>query len=349
MGAAAHTADNLSAGSSEDLAAYFGAQMGSAHVPKVTHRELASQGFSDDTLFLTLRRDDGTCDELVIRRYRSGGLLREETDPERQYRVLKALQNSTIPVPEVLWFEGDEAVLGAPFFVMRRVHGFVPLPWSAEGRNFLARVGAGATGMRFVELLTEIHRLDWRAQGLAFLGAPAAGQEFAMDRVDVLEGMLRRYQDDPEPVFADAIGWLRANLPVAARTSLVHGDYRAGNVIYDDERIVAVLDWEFTKLGDPIMDIAWVCAPSNRMESELVSYLMPQDRFIDLYERYSGSVVDPSSLQFWLVYHQCWHGLMWLSGAAAYARGETKDLRLARMAYTLPVMRRMVADLLEYP
>lgn len=349
MASTKNQAHHTAATSDPALEAYFGAKLGATSTPRITRQALASQGLSDDTLFLTLEFADGRTQELVIRRYRSGGLLREETDPARQYNVLRALQHTSVPVPPVLWFEDDETILGGVFFVMGRVDGFVPVPWSREGRRFLARVGSGPIGAQFVRLLGEIHGLDWRALGLGFLGAPEPGSGFASARVDKLEQMLRRHQIDPEPIFEDAIGWLRENAPQAGRTALVHGDYRSGNLIYDDDRIASVLDWEFTQLGDPIMDVAWVCAPSNRMGSDLVNYLMPQERFLQLYEQHTGSAVSPAALRFWIIYHQCWHGTLWLSSAAAYVRGETTDLRLARMAYTLPVMRRMVADLLEYP
>jgi aminoglycoside phosphotransferase (APT) family kinase protein len=328
------------------LQAYFSRKLDSAG--QLVAWDLASQGYSDETVFATFEPEPGDLRELVIRRHQSAGLLREETDPLRHYRVLSALDGTGIPVPHVLWYEADEAILGSPFFVMERVQGVVHVPWSPEGRKFLAAAGAGAIGRQFVEILARIHLLDWRSRGLSFLAVPPEGTGFALERIAALQSLIDRYGDEPEPILEDALGWMKANAPSAAATTLVHGDYRTGNLIYDDDRIAAVLDWEFCTLGDPALDVAWVLARSNRMDSDLVCFILPRERFLALYRRHTGWDPDPVALHFWEIYHQVRHTTIWLSGASHYVEGRTRDLRLARMAYALPVMRKMVSDLLGY-
>ncbi len=329
------------------LEAYFSGRLGRAAL-RLAGWRLASQGMSDETIFATLE-GDGVAHELVLRRYRDDGIARELSGLERQYELLRALAKTNVPVAEALWYEPDPAVLGTPFFVMRRVAGHVPVPWSPEGRVFLARAGDGPIGEQFVDVLASIHRLDWRALGLDFLLTSAATEGFASHRVSKLADLVARYRREPEPIFEDALGWLAANAPPAARTTLVHGDYRTGNMIYEGERIAAVLDWEFAAIGDPMLDVAWVCARSNRMESDRVCYLLPRARFLERYEAATGWRCDPASLHFWEVYHQVRNAMMWLSAAEGWASGRTRDLRLARWSLTLPTMRRLVADLLEYP
>ncbi len=285
---------------------------------------------------------------MVVRRYRNDGLLREETDPSRHFQVLAALWGSDVPVPRALWYEDDESILGGPFFVMERVPGTVPIPWSPEGRSFLAEAGRGAIGRQFVEILAAIHTVDWERR-LDFLPAPAPGRDFAETSVMRLAAIIEAHKQVPDPILVDALGFLRAHAPEAQRLTLVHGDYRTGNLVYDGDRIAAVLDWEFATVGDPLLDVAWVCARSNRMDSELVCFLLPRERFLDEYERASGIRPDPEALRFWELYHQVRHTAIWMTSASAFADGRTHDLRLARMAFTLPRMRRMVADLLEYP
>ena len=328
------------------LPEYFGRRL-DADVRLVAW-EIASHGYSDETAVVTLDVVGGETRRLVVRRHQPGGLLREETDHERHYRVLAALQATGIPVPRVLWFEEDESILDGAFFVMEAVAGFVPVPWSSEGRAFLANAGRGPIGRQFVEILAEIHALDWAAHGLAFLSIPPPGRGFALDRVEGLESLVERYGNEPEPILYDALGWLRANAPPAEAVALVHGDYRTGNLIYQGDRIAAVVDWEFCCLGDPMADVAWVLAPSNRTESELACFLLPPERFLDLYRDMTGRRPDTGVLHFWQVYHQVRHTVVWLSGAAHYAEGRTRDLRLARMSFALPKMRKMVADLLGY-
>ncbi|MEA2625100.1 MAG: hypothetical protein QOD06_1145 [Candidatus Binatota bacterium] len=308
----------------------------------------ATQGMSDETFFVQLAEGGGHPRELVIRRYRAGGVLREITDPERHFHVLAALGNKGIPVPRVLWFEPDTAVLGGAFFVMERVAGTVPVPWSTEGRAFLGAAGRGPVGEQFIDVLAVIHHVDWRGPEFAFLAPPAPGRGFALAEVEKLAELVARYRSEPEPIFEDAIGWLREHAPEPPAITLVHGDYRTGNLIYDGDRIAAVLDWEFACLGDPMLDVAWVCAGSNRMESDLVCYLLPMQRFLDGYRQRTGWDPSPERLRFWETFHQLRNALVWLSAGNAFSRGRTDDLRFARMALRLPVMRRLVAELLEY-
>lgn len=340
------TNTGLDSSTSETLACYFSERLGLPQPGSIVEWRTAGQGLSDETLFIALE-DTRQRWNLVIRLYRSTGLLREETDISRHFRVLSALSQSGVPVPTALWYEPDSTILGAPFFVMTRVEGHVTVPWSSAGRTFLAEAGRGPIGRQFVEILARIHRLEWQNQ-FEFLPAPGSPREYAEQSVRRLVASIHTHKRAPEPILLDALGFLHANIPEAQLFALVHGDYRTGNLVYDGDRIAAVLDWEFAAVGDPIIDVAWVCARSNQMDSELVCFLLPRERFIREYEQASGICVDPEALHFWELYHQVRNTAMWLSSAASFAEGHTTDLRLARMAFTLPRMRRMVADMLGY-
>jgi aminoglycoside phosphotransferase (APT) family kinase protein len=152
---------------------------------------------------------------------------------------------------------------------------------------------------------------------------------------------------EPEPILADAIGWMRANLPRSSRRTLVHGDYRTGNVLFEGDRISGVLDWEFARCGDPMWDLGWACAPVNRMDSELVCYLMPEARFLDLYEEASGVDLDRAGLPFWKLLAVVSNASGWLECGDVFRA--TRSLRFARMSYRVPAVRRLIANSLEYP
>lgn len=337
----------------ERIRASFAARLGLAADARLVELRLASQGMSDETVFVTLESGAGERHELVARRFRPDGVARELADVERQFRLLRALAGSGIPIADVLWHEPGDEPLGAPFFVMRRVAGIVPVPWSPEGRAFLAAAGDGAVGHEFVDVLARIHAIDWRARDLAFLPGWGDGGAFALREVERLADSVRSYREDPEPVFEDALGWLAAHAPETPSPTLVHGDYRTGNLIYGSsggaahDRIAAVLDWEFARIGDPFVDLGWVCARSNAMQSDRVCYLLPREVFLERYERATGRAIDESRLRFWEIFHQVRNGMIWLSAAQAWRTGRTKDLRLARWSLTLPTMRRLVLELLE--
>jgi aminoglycoside phosphotransferase (APT) family kinase protein len=313
---------------------------------RLTGRKLAGEGLSDETAILTFDHD-GSELRLVVRLFRPGAMARHEVDPHRLHRLLAALGATIVPVPQALWFDSSADLFGAAYSVVSWLPGRSVVPWSREGREFLADAGSTAISKSFSRILADIHSLDWSDLGLDLLGSPPV--DFAAAKIAELEDYLDRVRAEPEPILVDSLGWLRANRPHPDQITLVHGDYRTGNMLFDGGDISAVLDWEFAMLGDPLFDLGWTCCPSNRVGSELVCYLQSEEAFISGYEQHRGRPVDRDALRFWVVFHQVRHALMWLDAGRNVQTGATDDLRLARMHYTMPTMRKMVADLLEYP
>jgi aminoglycoside phosphotransferase (APT) family kinase protein len=165
--------------------------------------------------------------------------------------------------------------------------------------------------------------------------------------IALLDAAFTGYRTGPEPILADALGWLRAHVPDGGEVVLVHGDYRTGNMVFRDERIAAILDWEFALPGDPMRDVAWALAPSNRMDSELACYLIDPARFAREYEAQSGRTIDWAAVRFWQLYYQVFNALCWLHAEHRLRSGRTADLRMLRWSFTMPTMRKLVVDALE--
>src|SRR5690606_39186531 len=322
----------------------FGERLGKP--VRLVDRKIAGEGLSDETAIVTVDVEGEGERKLVVRLFRPGAMARHEVDPQRLHQLLVAMTDTPVPVPTPLWYDPDASVFGQPYTVVSWVPGAALVQWSPEGRAFLAEAGQGPIGEDFCRILAEIHAVDRTTADLGFLPAPEPGTAFAEAEIDRLEDYLRRVADEPEPIVVDGFGWLRANIPPTERIALIHGDYRTGNLLFDDERISAVIDWEFARLGDPLYDLGWVCCPSNRMDSDLVCMLLPLEDFLARYQRYAGRTVTKEALHFWITFHQVRHAIMWLDAGRAVA--DTGDLRLARMYYTMPTMRAMVADCLEY-
>ncbi|MGH9884648.1 MAG: phosphotransferase, partial [bacterium] len=159
--------------------------------------------------------------------------------------------------------------------------------------------------------------------------------------------MYLDHRTGPEPVLADALGWLRSHVPEGTETVLVHGDYRTGNLVFRDDAIVAILDWEFAQPGDPMRDVAWVLAGSNRVGSELACYLIDPERFARRYEEVSGRSIDWAAVRFWQLSYQVFNALCWTHAEHALRAGRTRDLRMLRWSYTMPVMRSLVVEALR--
>ncbi len=238
------------------LHARVGADVAVAEVAK------PSTGFSNETFLFTLRHGDGRSERLVARLEPAGFQVFPRYDLPGQARVLAALTGSDVPVPRVRWVEPDAAVLGSPFYVMDAIAGEVPSevpPYHQTGFCFDATPERRATiWWHGIATLARVHALDWRARGLGFLGIPRDGTDPLDRQLDYWARYLA-WSEGPEPVpiLAAALDWLRAHRYAPRRVTLCWGDARLPNLMYRDDSVVAVLDWEMAFLGDPEADVAW--------------------------------------------------------------------------------------------
>jgi len=286
---------------------------------------------------------------MCLRRDPGAGLLRELSSLKEQYRVLEALEKANAPTPRVYWLEEDPAVLGGPFFIMEKVEGEAPNPWSRAGKQVYAEAAKrGKLPRSFVEALAALHNLDWRAAGLEFMGVPAPGKDFALREVNKWETLIRESLRKPEPVMTEVLMWLKANAPEAERLALVHGAYRTGNLLIKDDAISAIIDWELQVIGDPMYDVAYVLSDLNREGSPLLSCVVERDFFIDHYQRLTGLTIDFEVCRYYEILYMMRSAAFWMSASGLFAEGRSKDLRLARTAYSVPVVLDMAAKALGF-
>ncbi len=277
------------------------------------------------------------------------GLLRDLSSLEAQYRVLQALGPTPVPAPRAYWYEKDPPLLGGPFFVMEKVEGEVPNPWSRAGKQYYAEAAArGRLPGSFVEALATLHNLDWRAAGLDFLGVPGPGRDFALREVAKWESLIQQSRRKPEPVLTELLMWLKANAPATRRLAFVHGAYRTGNLIVRDDAIAAIIDWELEVIGDPMYDVAYVLSDLNREGSPLLSCVVDRDFFLDSYQRLTGLTVDLDACRYYEVLYMMRSTAFWLSASGLFAEGKNRDLRLARTTYSVPVVLDMAAKALGF-
>ena len=195
---------------------------------------------------------------VVLRRPPRGDLPPSAFDVTREYRVMRALHDhhAPVPVPRPIALCEDKEVIGAPFYLMESVDGFVvrdTLPDALSSMEDRARMSDG-----LVDTLVDLHAVDYTAVDLASFGKPAGYLERQLRRMNQL-WELARFREQPD---IEAIGeWLAANVPQQAEASIVHGDYKLDNVILaptSPARLVAVVDWEMSTLGDPLADVGWL-------------------------------------------------------------------------------------------
>jgi aminoglycoside phosphotransferase (APT) family kinase protein len=216
-----------------------------------------SGGASNWTYLLRYGGDDASAGEpveLVLRRPPAGTKAKSAHDMGREYRIQAALRPAYPYVPEMIGLCEDEAVIGAPFYVMRRIPGVIPRQELPAGFDWTPpRVRALCETV--VDRLVELHRVDVEVTGLAALGK---GPGYPRRQV---EGWSQRYEKARTwnvPSFRRVRGWLAERTPDDAGRCLIHNDYRLDNLVLaqdDPTRIVGVLDWEMATVGDPLMDL----------------------------------------------------------------------------------------------
>uniref|UniRef100_A0A8C4NPA6 Acyl-CoA dehydrogenase family member 10 n=1 Tax=Eptatretus burgeri TaxID=7764 RepID=A0A8C4NPA6_EPTBU len=190
--------------------------------------------------------------DLVLRKKPPGFLLSSAHSVEREFRVMKALGEAGVPVPKMVKLCEDSSILDTPFYLMEYVHGHIfkdpSLPGlSAEVRSDIYRAA--------ITTLCQIHSVDLRAIGLEDYGKPG---DYIGRQVHTWTKQYRSSETQRIPGMERLIEWLPTHLPKNVTTTLVHGDYRIDNLIFDPEKakVVAVLDWELSTLGDPLSDVA---------------------------------------------------------------------------------------------
>ena len=217
--------------------------------PEVTNVEIISGGASNLTIGVDI---DGR--QLVVRRPPVGAFLPSANDVSREYRYLSALQDTDVPTPPVHAFCDDIDVIGAPFYVMERLHGIVPHEPEALGE--LTAEQGRSLSERFVGVLKSIHAVDIDAVGL---GDAAKRTGFLERQVARWTDQWHRAKESDSPVIDELAIQLERRRPESPPTTVVHGDYRLGNVMVDVSRtdIVGVFDWEMATLGDPYADVGY--------------------------------------------------------------------------------------------
>ena len=190
--------------------------------------------------------------DLVLRRPPSGTKAKSAHDMGREFRVQRALAPVFPYVPEMIAHCEDASVIGADFYVMRRLDGVVP---RAKLGVTLDRQQTRALCHRAIDTLVALHKVDAERAGLASLGK---GSGYTRRQIEGWTERGRRAQTWNSASFRLVTEWLAANTPDDVRTCVVHNDFRLDNLVLDPQdptRIVGVLDWEMATLGDPLMDL----------------------------------------------------------------------------------------------
>jgi aminoglycoside phosphotransferase (APT) family kinase protein len=245
----------------------------------------------------------------VLRRKPPGKLLPSAHAVDREYKVIAALHPTGFPVARPHALCEDDSVIGTAFYVMDYVEGRVLWDQSLPGMSKQERF---AIWDELNRVIAKLHTLDYRALGLETFGKPGNYIERQIAR------WTKQYQaSETEPIAAmnDLIAWLPQNIPPETGTSVVHGDYRLDNTIFHprEARILAVLDWELSTLGDPLADFAYHCMswhiPPGQFRGiaglDLAALGIPSEaEYVALYCKRTGRAgIERSHWDFYMAYN----------------------------------------------
>lgn len=193
----------------------------------------------------------------VMRRKPPGKLLPSAHAVDREYRVITALGQTDVPVPRTYALCEDPDVIGTAFFVMEYVHGRLMVDPDLPGISPTER---GRLFDAMNDVLARLHKVDVAAVGLADYGRP--GNYFAR-QIHRWTTQYRASETEKIEAMENLMTWLPAHVPADDQTTIVHGDYRSGNMLMHptEPRVIAVLDWELSTLGHPLADLAYHCMP----------------------------------------------------------------------------------------
>ena len=271
------------------LSERFGASDAGASVERL--------GEGHSNLTFLVRRGESSW---VLRRPPRGDILPGTHEMHREFNVMRALTDADagVPVPVPIELCRDDSYIGAPFYLMSYVDGLVvrgPVPKQFDATEHRRKIGE-----ELVDRLADIHAVDWQAVGLSDMARKP--DEFLDRNLNRMQQLYDAVRHREVKEIDEVAAWLSANKPEQRDVTLTHGDYKLDNVMLSVDappRIVAVVDWEISTIGDPLVDLGWMLyfAPSPDANTSLTGETSP-DGFptrAELAQRYaerSGRSVD---------------------------------------------------------
>ena len=262
-------------------------------------------------------RETWTCvvggERVVVQRQRRGDVR----DMGIEAGVLLAAHDAGVPVPQLLAFVAGRGEGDAATMITRHVGG------ETIARKILRDDAFGSARQRLVgdlgRALARVHRIDPTAATGLIEADPLVALRARLDEIG-----------EPHPAFELAFKWLDEHRPAASPSTVVHGDFRLGNVIVDADGLQAVIDWELVHIGDPMEDLGWLCVPAWRFGSRLpAAGVGTRQQLFAAYGDEAGVVVNPEVVRWWEVSGILRWGIICVTQAFTHTSGVVRSHELA--------------------
>lgn len=294
--------------------------------------------------------------EIVLRRPPYGSQVKAAHDMGREYTILSHIHDVYGPAPEPLFYCEDESVIGAKFYGMERIKGIILRVEKPEGFEADAEAIRGLC-TSVAHNLADLHAIDWQAAGLESMKKP--GTNFVERQV---LGWAKRWEGsktDDIPEVETVFNWCKERIPVDTGATLIHNDYKFDNMILDADdvtKVVGVLDWEMSTIGDPIFDLGvtlsyWI----NPDEPEGISTsrcfvqrepgAITRREYAEIYAARTGR--DISNLHYYYAFAIIKLAVVIQQIYYRYATGKTTDERFAGMIDGVRLLAMRAAQVVE--
>lgn len=278
--------------------------------------------------------ESGTAQVLKVILRRDPPVSNVDSDRKHEFAAYRAIYGHGIPVPQMILLEEDPVPLGGSISLAEDLRGFHNSEYQLQQPEW-------------AHLVPHIAREMWSTMGklaavpvedldLSFT-RPATRENTARQELDYWTNYMARHDVGPEPITQAAIRKLERWQPVAEKLALVHGDFRAGNFLYDDDgNLRAVLDWEMAHCGDPLEDLAWSMTRTFSFgKDDRRSGLATRDEAIRIWEQASGLTADPEALAWWELFTCVKAQGIWNASAYVWETGTGREMIHAYAAWWL--------------
>ena len=302
-------------------------------------------GQSNPTYFVTFDNR-----AMVLRKQPSANILPSAHAVDREYRVMKALAATDVPVPKMVLFHAERDVVGTPFYMMERLPGRVFPHYALSGMEPSER---RAIYLAMAETMARLHKVDWAAIGLDGYGRVGGYFSRQLARWSK-QWQMSRTRDNADIDLL--LAWLPAHLPDEHETAISHGDFRLGNLMFHptEPRVVGVLDWELSTLGHPLADVAFNCIAYHTYPAEyggirgedLAALGIPREaEYLEHYYRHSGRTDGVTSFHFAFALFRL--AVIFEGIAARALGGNATSANAAEVGALGPVFARRAVELID--
>jgi aminoglycoside phosphotransferase (APT) family kinase protein len=280
----------------------------------------------------------------IVHRVPASGLLAPYR-PRTVFELRKALEDIVgVPGPRALWLDEEGAATGRPLYVVEMLSGEVPSTWTSH--SFFTREDARRSAAReLMEIAAALHAAPLSIAPKDLRGSATRNP---VSEIDHWQAIYRDECLEPVPVLDWGFAWVYANTDkISERISVVHGDFRTGNYMLRDGRIIALLDWEEAHIGDPVQDLAHCALRLFRGRTRQASGLVQLADLLAFYEDAAGWDVPREAFHFWCVYEAVYTAVTMHRANSIFASGATHDVRYAAFGCQTHHTHRDVIDYIE--